>query len=281
VQREKRQSGHDVWIFRWREVGPDGIGKQRKTIVGTIESLATEAAALKAAHALRIDANQQTPLAEGGPKTIAELIAHYRLKELAGEKQGRKAFSTRAGYESYLKGWIVPRWGDLRIDQIKSVAVEEWLGSIKRARGTRAKIRNIMSGIFHHAMRYEWVERNPIKLVRQSAKRERTAVVIGSLLAYASQTNTRSLALVADPHGVAYEILFSFHSPEEKSRFLELIRSNQELGNEYIEDDLMTPTVEEMRDARPLATVLPQRVMARATLVATTFCFTLLHDLPN
>ena len=60
VQREKRQSGPDVWIFRWREVGPDGIGKQRKAIVGTVESLATEAAALKAAHALRIDANQQT-----------------------------------------------------------------------------------------------------------------------------------------------------------------------------------------------------------------------------
>ena len=26
--------------------------------------------------------------------------------------------------------------------------------------------------LFHHAMRYEWVDRNPIKLVRQSAKRE-------------------------------------------------------------------------------------------------------------
>src|ERR1700730_19214448 len=92
VQREKRQSGPDVWIFRWREVRPDGIGKQRKAIVGTVESLATEAAALKAAHALRIDANQQTPLAEGGPKTIAELIAHYRLKELAGEKKDARRF---------------------------------------------------------------------------------------------------------------------------------------------------------------------------------------------
>jgi hypothetical protein len=69
-------------------------------------------------------------------------MAYYRLKELAGEKQGRKAFSTRAAYESYLNGWIVPRWGDLRIDQIKSVAVEEWLDSIKPAKGTRAKIRN-------------------------------------------------------------------------------------------------------------------------------------------
>jgi site-specific recombinase XerD len=29
-----------------------------------------------------------------------------------------------------------------------------------------------------HAMRYEWVERNPIKLVRQSAKREKTPDVL-------------------------------------------------------------------------------------------------------
>jgi hypothetical protein len=65
---------------------------------------------------LRIDANQQAPHAEGGPRTVAELIAHYRLKELVGENKGRKAFSTRAAYECYLKLWILPRWGDLRID---------------------------------------------------------------------------------------------------------------------------------------------------------------------
>jgi hypothetical protein len=55
---------------------------------------------------LRIDANQQTPHSEGRPGTIAELIAHYRLKELVGENQGRKSFSTRAGSESYLNGSI-------------------------------------------------------------------------------------------------------------------------------------------------------------------------------
>jgi len=35
VQRERRQSGSDVWIFRWRQTGPDGSGKQRKAIVGS------------------------------------------------------------------------------------------------------------------------------------------------------------------------------------------------------------------------------------------------------
>jgi integrase len=35
-----------------------------------------------------------------------------------------------------------------------------------------------MSALFTHAMRYEWIDRNPIKLVRQSAKRERIPDVL-------------------------------------------------------------------------------------------------------
>lgn len=42
----------------------------------------------------------------------------------------------------------------------------------------KAKIRNLMSALFTHAMRYEWLDRNPIKLVRQSAKRERIPAVL-------------------------------------------------------------------------------------------------------
>jgi integrase len=178
VQREKRRSGPDVWIYRWYETGTDGKIKYRKAIVGTVNTLANETSALKAAQSLRIDANQQAPHTETGPSTIAELVSHYRLKELVGENQGRKAFSTRAGYECYLKVWILPRWEDHRLDQVKSVAVEEWLDSIRRAKGTKAKIRNLMSSLFTHAMRYEWADRNPIKLVRQSAKRERIPDVL-------------------------------------------------------------------------------------------------------
>lgn len=178
VQREKRRSGPDVWIFRWYETGTDGKSKYRKAIVGTVATLANETSALKAAQALRIDANQQTPQAESKPNTVAALVAHYRLKELAGERNGRKAFSTRAAYECYLDNWVLPRWGEHKLDQVKPVGVEEWLDGIKRAKGTKAKIRNLMSALFSHAMRYEWLDRNPIKLVRQSAKRERTPDVL-------------------------------------------------------------------------------------------------------
>jgi len=174
VQREKRRRGPNVWVYRWYEVGSDGTSKYRKAIVGTVLTFPTEAVALKAAHALRIDANQQTPQSESGPTTIAELVAHFRLKELSGESRRPKAFSTRDGYECYLDNWILPRWQNHKLNQVKPVVVEAWLDSIQRARGTRAKIRNIMSAVFQHAMRYEWLDANPIKLVRQSAKRERT-----------------------------------------------------------------------------------------------------------
>ena len=178
-------------------------------------------------------------IAEGGPKTIAELIAHYRLKELAGEKQGRKSFSTRAAYESYLNGWILPRWGDHRTRSVKSVAVEEWLDSIKRAKGTRAKIRNIMSAIFHHAMRYEWVERNPIKLVRQSAKRERTPDVLElaelQLLLSKLSVRERTLALLDAATGLRVSELLALRWSDVDFENLELrvTRSiwHQVLGN--------------------------------------------------
>jgi site-specific recombinase XerD len=61
---------------------------------------------------------------------------------------------------------------------VKTVAVEEWLGRLSLAPGTKAKLGNIMSALFNHAIRYEWLDKNPISLVRQSPKRERIPQVL-------------------------------------------------------------------------------------------------------
>jgi hypothetical protein len=60
-------------------------------------------------------------------------------------------------------------------------------------------------------------------------------------------------------------------------RFLDLIRSNDDLGSEYINYDLIQPVKDEIRNARPLAAVLPQTALTRALLVATTICDSGLH----
>jgi integrase len=96
----------------------------------------------------------------------------------AGEDETRKAFSTQTTYQGYLKKWILPRWRSYRLADVKAVQVEQWLKSLLVSRGTKSKIRNIMSALYSHAQRWEWTTSNPIKHVRQSAKRSRVPIVL-------------------------------------------------------------------------------------------------------
>jgi len=177
LYRERRKAGPSVWVFRWR----DG-GTNRKEQIGTVERFPTKSDALKACEPLRANMNRGTQ----SPRTVAELVTHYTEKELP-EDGSNKSYSTRKTYRGYLKNRIVPAWGSHRLSTVKTVAVEDWLRTLPLAPGTKAKLRNIMSALFTHAMRYELTDRNPIKLVRQSAKRQcapdvLTAVELRALL---------------------------------------------------------------------------------------------------
>jgi hypothetical protein len=98
------------------------------------------------------------------------------------------------------------------------------------------------------------------------------ADIIGYLLGYAQLTNSRALALVGDLEAGAYELLFSFSTPGDKDQFLNLVRSNEDMGSDYIHNDFMSPTTEEIRKARPLVVVLPEDIVSRATLIASVLC---------
>ncbi len=180
---EERKTGPDVWTFRWRETATNGRRINRKVVVGTVNQYKTETAANKAVAALRIDINNETPRAFR-PLTVEQLVAHYKERELTDDGS-KKAASTVAIYKSNLDNWIVPRWGSYRLTDVRTTAVEDWLGSLisgktgkPLAPATKAKIRNMMHTLFNHAIRYEWLERNPITLVRQSAKRQRVPDVL-------------------------------------------------------------------------------------------------------
>ena len=90
---------------------------------------------------------------------------------------------------------------------------------------------------------------------------------IGYLFGYAFLTNTRCLALVGDPSMVTYELLFSFESPERKREFLALTNGNEITRAEP--EEWMDPSPDEIRDARPMALVIPKDIMKRARLIAT------------
>ena len=83
-----------------------------------------------------------------------------------------------------------------------------------------------MSGIFHHAMRYEWVERNPIKLVRQSAKREKAPDVLElwelQLLLSKLAVRERTLALLDAATGLRVSELLALRWSDVDFENLEL-----------------------------------------------------------
>ena len=174
--RLRDRSGEKSWEYRWYEVQIDGSRRRRSTNLGPLREYPTEAAALKAVSALRANINIETPRAQIKAISFGTLVEHYRLKEMS-EGSG-KTFATRETYEGYLRKWILPRWDSYRLRDLKSVAVEEWLKSLSLTNGSRAKIRNLMHGIFNHAIRWEWHDQNPITRVRQSAKRSRIPVIL-------------------------------------------------------------------------------------------------------
>lgn len=193
LTRSKRKSG-DVWEFRFRERQPDGTRKMRCVVVGPVARYRTRTAALHQVEVLRANVNReiidpQTPIIT----SFKSPAGHYRTTEMRMDNHDKKAYSTKRRNQSCLDKWILPRWGDYRPGEIKSVAVEEWLDGMVHdyrkkkkatplANGTKVKIRNLMSAIFRHGMRYEFLPRveeaNPMKYVRQSGKRQGIPVVL-------------------------------------------------------------------------------------------------------
>lgn len=107
---------------------------------------------------------------------LQDLVDHYNQIELLAENKTEK---TRTTYLVYLRKWIVPTWGREYLHNIKAVDVERWLRSLgDLSNESRAKIRNIMSALFSHAVRYEMAAKNPITAVRQSSRREKVPVIL-------------------------------------------------------------------------------------------------------
>ena len=139
------------------------------------------------------------------PISIGDLIDHYVQTELSVEA-GWHSHATRTVYRYFLKKWIEPHWGEVALRCVRTMAVEHWLRRLQRADGTpladttKAKICNIFSVVFNHAIRCEWLEqgRNPITLVRQSAKRMRVPEVLESrdIQALLIQLDSRSRLMV-------------------------------------------------------------------------------------
>ena len=164
----KRKLQPDAWAFRfYTEERGERVYKRK--IIGTVIEFPKRKDAERHLANLRADINEGTAFA---PMNVEKLAAHFKQFEAP-----LKSFSTREGYKRMLDNQVIPAWGSFSLVAIRSIEVENWLRKLSRKDGkpaspaTKSKIRNVMSAIFSHAIRYGWASHNPITAVRTSAKR--------------------------------------------------------------------------------------------------------------
>jgi integrase len=177
-----RKTGPHCWEYlRW-DSDLTGRRVRRTAVIGTLQELPNADAAWQASNGLRVSINEARNRQPEQPITVGDLIDHYVKTELDTDLAERtKSHATRVVYRDFLDRWVRPAWGELNIRAVRTIAVERWLGQLLRSDGspiaasTKAKIRNLMSVLFNHAIRHEWLEqgKNPILLVRQSAMRQK------------------------------------------------------------------------------------------------------------
>ena len=174
VERKARKKGPDVWALRYREHLLDGTNCHKSLVVGTVAQHATESQARRAAQTLLLRINADKPSA--GAVTFGAVIDRYLAEELPGRH------STARGYRSWLKNHITPKWGEYSLEQIKPLAVEQWLKGLDLAPKSKGHLKNQMRIVFNCAMRWELLpyQTNPMSFVRVKdvSKRVRQPAVL-------------------------------------------------------------------------------------------------------
>jgi integrase len=119
---------------------------------------------------------------------IDRFSTEERLEEILRQAPGEAtitdgfSWSTAAGYRSYLKKHIKPKWGSTPLAEIHALEVSEWLKSMLLSPKTRGQVRALMHLLFERAMLWGLIElqRNPIELVKvkDSSRRQRKPQIL-------------------------------------------------------------------------------------------------------
>ena len=162
MKRARYQTGSVVfdkrrgtWALLWRE-----NGKRRSKLIGTKAEYPTKAAASRAAERMKSDlvAQLRQPLVT----TVEVLVDRYRAERMPARH------STRLGYDSYLKNWVVPEWGEKLITELQPRVVELWLNGLDMKPKSKGHIRGLLGTLITFAMWRGDIPTgvNPMSLVR-------------------------------------------------------------------------------------------------------------------
>lgn len=182
VELSPRSRGPAVWVYRWRECGPQGTSVRKSLVLGTTEKFRTKTQALKAAEGHRLKVNHES--AATREVSFGALIERFIIEERIRESKDRSRvigiveddeefdvealdFSTASSYLSMLDVHIRPKWEKYSISEVKPALVQDWLRGLNSAPKTKGHIKALMHRLFEKAMLWELapLQRNPMQLV--------------------------------------------------------------------------------------------------------------------
>lgn len=197
VSKKMRANGM-TWIYRFQTTRPsDGARVENTRAIGLVKDIGASAgAAWKEVGRLGLDNHLESTL--GNQPTFRELAGHFREHELKKTSGiAVRANETAVTSESLLDNWILPRWGDKKVSEIKPLEIEAWFEALTSTPQGRkqtpltwasiTKIKSVMSQVFKHAQRHELIPAavdndgrptNPVILARSESASDYEAAVV-------------------------------------------------------------------------------------------------------
>jgi integrase len=157
---EVRQVGN-VWIGRWRV-----DGRRPKRSLGPVKSSRRpNGLNQKQAEAKLRQLMAETQISTATDSVTFEHAAYRHVARL--ELLGRKR-STIQDYRGYLKVHIVPALGHLPLEEVTRQELERFMVTTLKTGLSAKSVRNylgLIHGVLDYAMKQEWIQSNPAKLV--------------------------------------------------------------------------------------------------------------------
>jgi integrase len=154
--RETRP-GSGRWQARYRWQG-------ERFSAGTFTTKTAAKTAIR--HALN---NRENPTKVEAPASATPLFRDFATEVMKQRSHTLKP-RTVESYESLMKKWIMPTFGDKRLSDIRRQTVDSWwsLMSIKTPPVNRRNAYMVLRGIMNHAVHYDHIETSPCRVLKAS-----------------------------------------------------------------------------------------------------------------
>ena len=140
-----------VWRIRyWAADDEGGYRRRSKTVRGTRKDAGDIMAQL------RVDHSQDAP-----QPSVRDCWKRWYLPDARRRvDDGELARQSLEHYESTWRNHVEPRWGGVQVDQVKPLAVQQWLLTLTRSQATG--VLPVMRQVLEYAVRFECIPANPM-----------------------------------------------------------------------------------------------------------------------